>query len=254
MTQEKAQAEDPGAGLFFQLASEDRKQILSELLGQRLHLNETAKRLGMTATETLRQLQRLSEASLVQKRADGTYDVTGYGKLVLQLSSSLEFVARQREYFLAHDGFQLPVEFRARLGELSGSELVPTTIESINAVSRLFSDAQKRIDVVVLGTESLIKILEQRIQEDVEIRWLMHEKFKVRAREILRTWKRLPEIRWTPTVPGHVVVTDRGALLTIRGLSGEMTYQSFVGSDASFMKWARDLFEYEFDRARPWSP
>jgi predicted transcriptional regulator len=254
MTPEPVQPEERAAELFFQLASVDRKHILLELQREDLHLNEVAKRLGMTPTEALRQLQRLTEADLLEKMPDGKYRLTPYAKLVLDTSSPLDFISKHKEYFKDHDAFLLPTEFRARLGELSGCKLIPTTIDTINEVTGMFWAAQKRIDTVTMGTENIIKIEEQRSREGIKVRWLMHESLKPKAPSLLRSWKQLPEIRWTPTVPGHIVVTDKAALLTIRGIDGSMTYESFVGEDAVFMKWAGDLFTHEWEKAKPWYP
>jgi len=246
--------EAQAAELHFILASVDRRRILSELQKEELHVNEVAKRLEMTATETLRQFQRMSEAGLLQKIPDGKYRVTPYAKLILDISSPLDFISENREYFQDHDVLLLPPEFRARLGELSGCKLIPTTIDTINAVTEMFLDAQERIDTVTMGTESIIKIEEQRSREGVKVRWLMHESLKPKAPSILRSWQKPPEIRWTPTVIGHIVVTDKAALLTIRGNDGRMTYESFVGHDAVFMKWAGELFNHEWEKAKPWYP
>jgi len=242
------------ADLHFVLASVDRRRILDELQKEELHVNEVAKRLEMTATETLRQFQRMSEAGLLQKMPDGKYRVTPYSRLVLDTSSPLDFISNHKEYFKDHDAFLLPTEFRCRLGELSGCRLITTTIDTINEVTRMFGGAQKRIDTVTMGTENIIKIEEQRSREGIKVRWLMHESLKPKAPSLLRSWPQLPEIRWTPTVPGHIVVTDKAALLTIRANDGSMTYESFVGQDAVFMKWAGDLFTYEWDKAKPWYP
>jgi predicted transcriptional regulator len=242
------------AELHFVLASVDRRRILSELQKEERHVNEIAKRLEMTATETLRQFQRMSEAGLLQKMPDGRYRVTPYARLVLDASSPLDFISKHKDYFQGHDAFLLPPEFRARLGELSGCMLITTTIDTINAVTEMFGEAQKRIDTVTMGTENIIKIEEQRSREGVKVRWLMHESVIPKAPSILRSWEKLPEIRWTPTVVGHIVVTDKAALLTIRGNNGGMTYESFVGRDPVFMKWAADLFAHEWEKAKPWYP
>jgi len=248
------QVEERGNELFFQLSSTDRRRILSELQKEDLKLHEVARRLEMTATETLRQLQRLTDAGLLYKMADGKYTLTSYANLVLDTSSSIYFFSRFREYFLGHNALLLPCEFRSRLGELSGCELIPTTIETINKVTELIQGAQKRLDTVILGTEAIIEMMRQRSLEGVNIRWLMQESFIPRAPSILRSWKQLPEIRTTPAVLGHIVVTDKAALLTIRRNDGEMSYESFVGTDASFMKWMDGLFIHEWQKAKPWYP
>jgi predicted transcriptional regulator len=55
--------EDRLSDLHFQLSSADRRRIIEELQTQNLKLNEVAKKMGFTATEAFRQLQRLTLAS-----------------------------------------------------------------------------------------------------------------------------------------------------------------------------------------------
>ena len=51
-------------GLFYELASESRFSILQELKEKSWKMNELARKLDLTTTETFRQLQRLNEAAL----------------------------------------------------------------------------------------------------------------------------------------------------------------------------------------------
>ena len=118
--------------LFFDLASESRLDIIRELQEQNLKNNELGGKLDLTATEAFRQLQHLTEARLVQRLFDGTYAITNYGKLALQLLQSLEFTFEHKEYFLNHDVWRLPYQFVNRIGELSRSTLCMDTIENIN--------------------------------------------------------------------------------------------------------------------------
>ena len=106
--------------LFFELSSESRLAILRELLGKSLKPQEMARSLDVTATEAFRQLQRLSDARLVQRQPEGSYTITSYGRLVLHLSSSLGVASKHREYFLGHDIWRLPIQFIDRIGEVSG--------------------------------------------------------------------------------------------------------------------------------------
>jgi len=64
--------------LFFELASESRLGILRELNMKNWKMNELARKLDLTTTETFRQLQRLNEALLVQKQVGGTYAISLY--------------------------------------------------------------------------------------------------------------------------------------------------------------------------------
>lgn len=129
--------------LFFELASESRLGILRELQSKKLRMQQIARGLDLTETETCRQLQRLSEAQLVQKQSDGTYALTTYAKLVLDLSLPMKFVFKNKEFFLNHDLFLLPKELRIRLGDLSESQMISTTIETINYVADMVKDAHE---------------------------------------------------------------------------------------------------------------
>ena len=243
-----------GPELHFQLASSDRKQILSELLKEDLHVSEMAKRLGMTDTETIRQLQRMMEARLLEKLPDGKYRLTPYAKIVLDAAAPLDFMARNREFFMNHDAKLLPVEFRARFAELSGAKLIPEAIESMNIVAEMLRNARERIDCTIeQGSQLHLEIMKQRIGEGVKVRWLMQESFLPKARDILRSAK-FPEMRKTDRLRVHVYMNEKGAAVSLRTNSGPFDYAIFHGGDQQFLKWAGDMYAHEWERSKPWYP
>ncbi len=89
--------------LFYELASEDRLAILRELCNYSLKMQDIARKLDLTATEASRQLQRMSQAKLIERGPEGTYSTTEFGRLLLILSSSMDFVYKNDDYFLAHN-------------------------------------------------------------------------------------------------------------------------------------------------------
>ena len=249
------QPEDRSTELFFQLASIDRKRILSELQKESLHLNEVARRVGMTATETLRQLQRMTEAQLLEKMADGKYRPTPYARVVLDASASLDFLARFREYFMTHDTALIPAEFRARLAELSGCVLLPTAVDTFNTVTGMLRSARERIDgTIEVGFATQLEVMKQRIEEGVKVRWLLQESYLPKAKEVLRPMKKLPEVRYTPWLWGHLYQNDDAADVQLRQIDGTQDYLSFHGKDPQFLRWASDFFEYEWKKAKLWYP
>lgn len=238
--------------MILQLASTDRQRILAELRESDLRLNEIAKVVEMTPTETIRQVHRLTDARLLEKTTDGRFRLTPYGKLVLDVTSVLGFLTRHRDYFMTHDGFLLPTGFRRRLEELSGTSYAADTIETINKATEIVQDAEKQIDAVILGTVGLLELMHQRSDAGVKVRWLIHESFLPKAPAILRTWEHRPESRTAAAVPGHLLYNEKTALVTLRRLDGSMGYASFSGGDSRFREWAKGLFLYQWERARPW--
>jgi predicted transcriptional regulator len=254
LMEKSAQSEERAVVLNFLLASIDRRRILSELRKEDLHLNELAKRLDITATEALRQLQRMTEARLLEKMPDGKYRLTPYAKVVLDNTAPLDFVSKFREFFLEHDASLVPQEYRARFGELSGAKMTTSTVETINLVTDMFEGAEKKIDASVLGMRLHLDIATRRLQEGLKVRWLMDESFLTKAKSIYGSAKQLPEMRWTPRIIGHINVTDKVGMLTLRRNDGTMSYFAFYGEDASIVKWANDMFTHEWEKAKPWYP
>jgi predicted transcriptional regulator len=253
--QKLAQTDDIAAELFFQLASVDRKRILSEFQKENLHLNEVAKRCGMTATEALRQLQRMTDARLLEKSGDGRYGLTPYARIVLEASAPLDFISRFRDFFITHDAMLIPVEYRARFGELSGGVLLSTAVDTFNTVTGMLQSARERIDgTIEVGFATQLEVMKQRIAEGVKVRWLLQESYLPKARDVLRSVKKFPEMRHTPWLFGHLYQNDEAADVQLRQIDGTQDYLSFYGKDPVFLRWANDFFEYEWKKAKPWYP
>jgi len=207
----------------------------------------------MTATETFRQLQRMTEASLLEKLPDGKYRLTPYAKFVIDLSSPLEFVSRFREHFQHHDASLIPYEFRARLGELSGGVVVVNTVETYNRITEMLNGAEKRIYVTVEGFESLLNVTKERFQQGLKVKWLMYESYRARAKSFLRSANQFPEMRVSSSIPIDIILTDNAAAIALTS-NKDISYSVFFGTDSRFLRWTEDMFAYEWEKARPWYP
>ncbi len=234
--------------LFFELASESRLSILHELQTENLKMQEIARRLDVTATEAFRQLERLSAALLVQRQPDGTFAIAEYGKLVLQLSSSLEFVSKHRDYFSIHDLMRLPVQFVNRLGELSQANLVMDTIENLNKSERAFKEAEEYGWGIAEGTvpEHMSPVMNERIQKGVKLRFLLPENRFPAPTVIARN----VEVRGISDLPAIVVLTEKEGGICFRQVGGRVDYAGFFGKDPTFLNWVKDLFLYYWDKGK----
>jgi predicted transcriptional regulator len=230
--------------LFFELASESRQDILRELQKENLKMQEIARRLDVTATEAFRQLERLSAALLVHKQSDGTFTLAEYGKLVLQLSSSLEFASKYKEYFSTHDVMRLPLQFVNRLGELSLASLVTDTIENLNRAERAYVEAEEFGWGMAEGTipEQMGPIMDEKLRKGLKLRFLIPEtRLPTSA---------FPQIRGLPDIPAIVVLTEKVGGVCLRQVGGRMDYAGFFGNDPTFLNWVKDLFLYYWEKAK----
>jgi predicted transcriptional regulator len=60
----------------------------------------------------------------------------------MQLTSSLEFIPKHKDYFSTHDIMRLPTSFISRLGELSQANLSTDTVATLNKVQQALIDAE----------------------------------------------------------------------------------------------------------------
>ena len=240
--------------LFFDLASESRLGIIRELKEQNLKNNELGGKLDLTATETFRQLQHLTESLIVQRLPDGTYTITNYGKLALQLLQSLEFTFKHKEYFSNHDVWRLPYQFVNRIGELSKGTLCMDMIENMNRVGHLFSEAEKY--AWAMGEkllESLGPVMTDPISKGVKFRFLGCESRLPHFNHVPGEAPHI-ELRTLTDVPISIVCTEKEAAICLPSTNGRMDYAAFYGTDQMFVNWIRDVFLYYWDKGKPCNP
>ncbi len=236
------------AKLFFELASDSRLSILGELRAETLKMQEVARRLDVTATEAFRQLERLSSALLVQRLPEGTYTLTAYGRLVLQLSSPLGFLLKHREYFSTHNVSALPYQFINRLGELSGATLIADTMESLNRAERLFIEMKQFGWGMAEGVipELMGPVMDQQLSKGIKMKFIIPEsKLPPESPGIANV-----EIRGLPDIPIIIAMNEKEAMICPRSNDGKMDYSAFYGSDLLFLGWTRDLFGYFWEKGK----
>jgi predicted transcriptional regulator len=228
--------------LFFELASESRLSILRELRTKNWKMNDVARKLDLTTTEAFRQLKRLTEALLAQKQPDGTYAITQYGKLVLHISDTSQFIFNHKQYFLTHDVWHLPQQFLNRINELSQTKLLMGMVESTTKTSKLIGEAKQYMWAI--SPEPLQQTLEEiymQIPRSVEYRILSAlPPQKLKSIEN-RTLKDPPVI---------MALTEKEAAVCFRSTDGRVDYAGFFGNDPAFHNWVKDLFLYYWDKAK----
>lgn len=247
--------EDRFSDLYFLLSSMDRRRIIRELLDVELRLNQVSKRLDITATEALRQLQRLTDAGFLEKIPDGKYRATPYARLILESSTATEFISKHREYFMGRDLSLIPPSFRSRLGELFGTVLLTEAVPNLNAATEVLKGAERRIDIMAeQRLEAHGQVIRQRTAEGIKVRLLLEESLLESVREDSRNSKHPPEVRSTSKICALVMLTDKDVGIGLRRLDGKMDYVILSGHDPEALGWANDLFKDQWEKAKPWHP
>jgi predicted transcriptional regulator len=237
--------------LFFELASESRLGILRELQAERLKMQEIARRLNLTDTETCRQLQRLSEASLIQKQPDGSYVLTQFGKLLMQFSRSFEFALKFKQCLLTRDIWRIPEPFVNRLGELSGTNLTIDTFDAFNLIDLLISEAEKYLLFIVdKPIYAIYAKAGEKLQKGVTTKVLLEE-HNVSYYQKIPGAKGVLERRVINQIPARLQISEKSAAINLMSIDGRADSALFYGEDPTFLRWAKDLFSYCWEQGKP---
>jgi len=238
--------------VLFELSSTRRAAILELLGNSELKMQDVARELDMTGTEAFRHLQRLGEAKLVLRKASGSYDLTPLGKLGMSLRSGLAFISSHADYFANHDASRLPYEFISRIGELSKGVPSFNMISTMNYIDKMALETQDHIWTMSDEVQdSSAKITIERLRKgEVTLRLILPETYVSRYSPVTGAEERI-ERRYLPHIPVGIGVTEKDAFVVFESVKGNLDYTGFVGSDPRFLKWARDLYLCEWERARP---
>jgi predicted transcriptional regulator len=230
--------------LFFELASESRLSILREINRQKGKMREISRKLNLSTTDTFRQLQRLSDALLVQKQNDGNYCITHYGIFVLRLSNNLEFLFKHRTFFYSHDFTRLPSQFLDRIGELSKAEFSADIMASINVVQRIIREADQYVWAGAAEQPLSIRhILLESIPRGVKYKFIFHKRY-ITAALTFPGMERAVEWRAIEDIPVNFVISEKEAGISFCLPDGKTDYAGFFGKDPAFMNWVKDVFQY----------
>jgi predicted transcriptional regulator len=241
--------------LFFELASESRLDILRELQSKELRMQDLARKLNLTVTETCRQLQRLTEAKLVQKQPNGTNTLTRYAKLQIQLMASMDFVFRNADYFLDHALFSLPYEFVNRIGELSDAEFCRDTVSGFNRVRKMVFEAEKYIWTIAEQVDSShVGPTGQKVSKGLDFKFLMQKDLVKTFANASNSSVLRGRSRYMERVPVVLVINENEATVVFRRYNGVLDYMGLFGTDERFRKWCKDLFLYYWETAEKWFP
>ena len=237
--------------LFYELASQDRLAILRELCGSSLKMQDVARKLELTATEASRQLQRMSQAKLIERGPEGTYATTLFGKLLLTLSASMQLAYSHDEYFLTHDAQRIPLPFVNRLGELAQSTLVTDLNQDLNRWEKIIKEAKDHVWVMApQAMGHLSRVVADKLAEGIKIRSITSEKGQD-TKTSLPTGKNVERKR-LPTVTVIIIKSENEGSISFPRIEGNVDFASFFGSEPSFMRYLTDLFLYSWDQAKIW--
>jgi predicted transcriptional regulator len=240
--------------VLFELSNDRRASILFEVEKNNLKMQQIARSLDMTVTETFRHLQRLSDSKLVEKKVDGTYAITSLGILANSFMSSFNFILKNADFFIEHDVVSIPYEFVNRLCELSDGEFYRDALSAMNKTRKMVDEAENYIWAIAEQSESShTPIVNEKMHKGLKLRFIMQKEL-ARVLKFDPKVEHLKERKFMERVPVTLLITEKEAVVHLRMNNGRMDYVGFFGTDEKFLKWSRDLFMHYWEDAERWYP
>lgn len=238
------------ADFFLELSSPVRIQILN-ILSQDVEFRNSAiaKKLNISAQESLRHMSRLVQFNLVTL-VERQYRIAPIGTLVLEsLLPQVNFLLKNEEFFDNHDVSVLPPLFTKRFSEIADdtTEIIEGPSEIIAMAENIIENANKFCyDTAKLITRSTNQLMAQK-KSGVKIKQIK-EKNSKKPRNI-------PEVVSSDTrVIEHldlaIVVSEQQAYIRFPKKTGEISLeQALYSTSRSFVIFAKDLFNYYWEQS-----
>ncbi len=253
-------AEQPAEGvgsLFFELAGDLRLSMLARLSERDYRLSQLASELEATMQEAHRNMMRLIDSGLVSKGKDGELVLTSYGKTIVSLVPSYDFLYRNREFFLDHSLGDLPVKFVQRMGAFSGCEIVHGVMAILQRWKTLYGESEQFIKEIMAQVPlDLIETISDRIDSGVKFSYIFSSNAVVpkgRTQLLQKVgWrnfisKGMVERRMVADVKVMAIFNEKQGCVMFPNQKGEPDLNvMFYGETQEFLDWCSDFFDYHW--------
>ena len=234
--------------LFTELSSENRLCILQTLDEKPMTFTSLIKEVDMNSTEASRQLSRLTEAQLIEKKGDGKYYNTLFGKLVLSSISSLDFISGNSGLFLNHDTSHSPLNLLRQIDALFTGEIITGVYNTLNTHEKLGSGIKSYMWYMSDDfPRHHLPDIEKKLEEGVEIRVILP---KDKCSPSLLTEKNRKKIgnKVMDEIKISIIVSDIFCMLELPEPDGKIDHDTaFFGYDDRFRGWCKNLFNYYWE-------
>ncbi|AFS81051.1 transcriptional regulator protein-like protein [Candidatus Nitrosopumilus koreensis AR1] len=249
---------------LFELASEQRLDILQKLSKNKLNNSKLAEILDATKPEIHRNVSRLSKSGLIEKDTDGNYSLTTYGKAVLVQIPSITFFSDNKSYFSKHTLGNLDAKFIQRLGALTNKKNIKGYVKTLEKWRQIHENAKKYIYNIlseVPYSGDVVEVISKQLKNKIEIHSIFsddviipEERKKIFEEKGFQKYIQSGNLKRKikKDVDIAVLVTDKEAAVFFSDLEGTIDLsQMFYSADPKFREWCCDYFEWCWEQSVP---
>ncbi|MFX0086546.1 MAG: ArsR family transcriptional regulator [Candidatus Hodarchaeota archaeon] len=223
-----------------------RLKILGLMSEGPQNLTDLARNLDISKPEISRHLARMRELNLVEK-GDKIHQMTSLGDFILNLTSPIEFLISNYDYFMNHK-VDLPFPFIRDVDSLMNSELITGTGYFMSKIDEIRKKTTKEVKMMVDQPFPGSKV---QIEEALLIVPL-NAKSKNLNLELLKSSTKYFEIRTLPVINLTLTIVDGkyGFLLFPEIITEKIDYNhAFYITDDIGLNFLARLWDHFWERA-----
>ncbi len=242
---------------FLELSSEQRLNILLHIAEKKLNISKLAKLLNSTNPEIHRNVGRLSKAGLIKKNSEGNYELSVYGKAVLEQIPSFSFVSENRDFFNSHSLENLETKFIQRIGALQEKKKIKGFVKVLEKWKKIHENADKYIFNVLSEipySSDIIDVISKKLKNNVQIRSVFsadvivpEDRKKIFEEKGFQKFvsNGLLERKISKSSPLGLLITDKEAAVFFPNEEGQPDLsEMFFSTDENFHEWCQDYFDW----------
>lgn len=243
------------AGEFLELASEQRLEIIMELMENNITLSNLSKKLEATTPEVHRNINRLLKKNIIQKNTDGSYSLTHYGNYLCNQIPSLFFVLENHDFFNEHGFGNIPLKYIHRIGELENAKIIKGFVRVLAKWIEIHENANEYIYNIlseVPYNKDLISSIDTKLKNGVKICSIFSEtaiipedRKKLFEKKNFQKYVKngLLERKMNPNIPVMILLNEKESCVIFakKNTQPDMS-QMLVSTDPQFHEWCLDFF------------
>ena len=247
---------------LFEVASEQRLEILFRLKEDKSTISVIAKKLGATMPEVFRNFERLAKAGLIEKNVDGSYHLTLYGETVCTQIPSFVLVSHHKKYFEKHKFGDLPTKFLQRIGSLYPGEYIKGYVKTQEIWRDIHKNAEEYIYNIlpeVPYSPDIIEIVVEKAKKQIPIHSIFSEDTII-PKERKKIYEKfgfqefieqgILERKMRKSVKIAILLNEKEAGVMFPTIDGESDIGDMLYSNnPEFHDWCLDYFKHCWDSA-----
>lgn len=252
---------------FIELASSQRLSILHKLSVQNNKISTLAKDLNVTIQEVHRNINRLVDAGLVHKGAEGIFSLTTFGRTIIKQITTFHFLSRNQDYFSDHTLGDISIKFIQRIGALNNSDYTSGVVAVIELWKQLYNESNEYIYGLLpqIPFELMETAVSKVKERGIKFKYILPQKAIVPKKrtnllkssgfyELLKIG--LVERKMIDKIQVAVVLNEKQATVMFKNSKGQIDMNSiFFSRDISidnglFHEWCLDYFRDCWQQSR----